>query len=287
MNGRQRTRATLFLPGLFCAVALLISPAEAQETQSTTDAAAEMARKLQDPLASMSAVMTDNDILFKTGDGDVSSVFRLQPVHAFDFPDAGFSFIARGVVPIIGAAPLADLPPIGEPLPPGDSTTWGLGDIATQFFFAPKIAGTWKFGFGPQLTWKSRTDANIGGPGWGAGPVGILVGALGDDVSLSVIAANTWAYEGDFNSFFIQPSVFYNFKSIPGLVIGYNAGISADWKASPENRWTVPLGLVVGKTFDVGGGYGLDVSIGPYWNVVRPEGGADAFLKFGVTLLLP
>ena len=85
----------------------------------------------------------------------------------------------------------------------------------------------------------------------------------------------------------LQPSVFYNFESVPGLVIGYNAGITADWKAASGDTWTVPLGAVVGKTFVIGGGYGLDLSIGPYWNVARPKGGADAFLKFGITLLLP
>jgi len=76
-------------------------------------------------------------------------------------------------------------------------------------------------------------------------------------VSLSVIAANTWAYDGSFNSFLIQPSVFYNFESVPGLVIGYNAGINADWKAASGDTWTVPLGVVVGKTFAVGGGSAL------------------------------
>ena len=127
----SRIRVAWLLSGACCAI-LFIAPVVTQETQSGADAAAEMARKLQDPLANMSAVMTDNDILFKTGDGDVSAQFQIQPVHAFDFLDAGFSFIARGVIPIIDAAPLADLPPIGEPLPPGDSITWGIGDIVPR-----------------------------------------------------------------------------------------------------------------------------------------------------------
>ncbi len=42
-----------------------------------------------------------------------------------------------------------------------------------------------------------------------------------------------------------------------------------------------------GKTIDMGGGYGLDLNIGPYWNVVKPNDAADWFLKFGVTLLFP
>lgn len=49
----------------------------------------------------------------------------------------------------------------------------------------------------------------------------------------------------------------------------------------------MPLGLVVGKTIDLGGGHALDLSIGPYWYAVAPEGGAEWSLKFGVNLMLP
>ncbi len=267
-------------------VAAIAAPAMAQDAQSA-DAAAEMARKLQDPLANIAAVMTDNDILFRTGDLDdeVSYQFQIQPVKAISFES--FNFIARGVIPIIGAAPSADLPPIGEPLPPGDATTWGLGDIATQFFVSPKTTSAWKFGAGPQFTWKSRTNSKLGGPGWGAGPVGVVVGSLSTNTSLAVITGNTWAFDGTFNTFLVQPMVFYNVEAVPGMAIGYNAAITADWKAESDNRWNVPLGLSVSKTVTVGDGYGVDFSIGPYWNVARPKGGADAFIKFGITLLLP
>ena len=84
-----------------------------------------------------------------------------------------------------------------------------------------------------------------------------------------------------------QPNLYYNFESIPGAYVAYNASIRADWKRSSDNTWTVPLGAIVGRTFDMGGGYGLDLSNGPYWNVVKPDNAADWFLEFGVTLLFP
>lgn len=277
----------LLVAGTLGVALLAAGPAVAQDDQ-TAAGAAEMARKLQDPLANIAAVMTDNDILFKTGEEEeISVVFQIQPVYAIDFPDAGFSFIPRAVIPIVGAASLADLPPIGEPAPPSESTAWGLGDIATQFFFAPKVEGAWKFGVGPQLTWKTRTNSAVGGPGWGAGIAGVIVGGLGDSVSVAVITGNSWAYDGSFNSFMLQPMVFYNIAAVPGMAIAYNASISADWKAESDNRWTLPLGLSVSRTFDLGNGYGIDLLVGPYWNAVRPRGGASAFLKFGITLLLP
>ncbi len=56
--------------------------------------AAEMARKLQDPLANIKAVMTDNTIGFNTGDGDGTSYgFQIQPVYSIDLPDKGFTIL--------------------------------------------------------------------------------------------------------------------------------------------------------------------------------------------------
>lgn len=250
-------------------------------------AAAEMARKLQDPLANIAAVMTDNDILFNTGNDEASYQWQIQPVKAFSFDSAGFNFIARGVIPILGVAPEGQRPAIGDPLPPGDSHTWGLGDITTQFFFSPKTASAWKFGLGPQVSWRTRTDSNLGGPSWGGGPVGVIVGSLSENTSLSVITGHLWGAGGDFSTTLIQPMVFYNFSNLPGVSLGYNAAITHNWKASEGTGWTVPLGANIGKTFDLGEGFGLDLNGGVYWNASRPTGAPNSQIKYGVSLIFP
>ena len=38
---------------------------------------------------------------------------------------------------------------------------------------------------------------------------------------------------------------------------------------------------------DLGNGYGMEIGLGPYWNVVKPDGAADWFLKFQVNLIFP
>lgn len=269
---------------------LLIVPGTVRAEQSETTAgngAAEMARKLQDPLANIAAVMTDNDIGFGVGDDDIGYSFQIQPVYSFDFLEQGFTFIPRAVIPIMGVPPLADVPRLGDPRPAGGDITWGLGDIVTQFFFAPKTESGWKWGVGPQLSWRTRTDSRVGGPGWGAGAAGVVVGNLTAQLSFAGILNQLWSYDGDFSTMGFQPNLYYNLESIPGAYVAYNASISADWKANSSNIWTVPLGAVVGRTFDMGGGYGLDLSVGPYWNVIKPDGGADWFLRFGVTILFP
>ena len=126
----------------------------------------------------------------------------------------------------------------------------------------------------------------MGEADWGAGLAAVVTGGITDNLSISPMISNLWSYNGDFSLMTIQPSVFYNIEFIPGSYIGYNAAITADWKASSSDTWTLPLGAVIGRTFDLGG-HGLDLSIGAYGNVVRPKNGPKWSLKFGVTWLIP
>ena len=83
-----------------------------QPGQAVADDAAEMAKKLQDPLANIKALMTDNDINFKSGtDEDPSFGIQLQPVIAVPFDDRGFNLINRAVIPLLGLAEGAPKPP--------------------------------------------------------------------------------------------------------------------------------------------------------------------------------
>ncbi|NOY00454.1 MAG: hypothetical protein GXP30_12075, partial [Verrucomicrobia bacterium] len=240
-----------------------IDPAAILGGQSAVhmDSAEEMAKALQNPLAAISALMTDNDIGFGLGNGDTGYSFQIQPVYAIDFPDAGFTFIPRAVIPFSGVPGEADLPRLGDQRPPSTDLHWGIGDIMTQFFFVPHSGAAWKWGIGPQISWKTRTDDFVGGPGWGTGLTGIVTGPLSENIFFAGLVGNHWGFDGGFNSMSIQPSIFYNVPSLPGVYLGYNGTIAADWQASSGNTWVVPLGGVVGRTFDFGDGHGLDVNV--------------------------
>ena len=255
------------------------------------DDSAEMARKLQNPLASIKAVMTDNTIGFNTGtDEGTSYGFQIQPVYAIDFEDKGFTFIPRAVIPVMGLEPGTKTRFTGEdglPVSSDSDSVWGLGDSMLQFFFAPHSKAEWKWGVGPQISIPTHTDDALRGPDWGAGFAAVVTGSITEQISFSGIVGNHWSFDGNFNTASIQPMLFYNINSIPGAYVGYNATISVDWKADSSNRWTVPLGLSVGRTFSMGSGHALDASIGPYYNVERPDGAADWMLRFGLTWLFP
>lgn len=246
-----------------------------------------MARKLQDPLASIKALMTDNGIEGKTGDNETSYSFQLQPVYSVPFEQQGFNFIARAVVPILGLAPEAQKPIVGEPISPGSSRTWGLGDSALQFFFSPQSESAWKWGVGPMISLPTRTDSELAGPGWGGGPAVVVVGGLSENVSFAMLGGHLWGEEDSFSTSTLQPMVYYNVPGMPGVALNYNNSIAYDWNASSNNAWTVPLGLGIGKTFALEGGYAVDTAIGYYYNVEKPKGAADWVIKWGLTLLFP
>ena len=267
-------------------IVTLVAPTTFSLAEEGSDAAAEMARKLQDPLANIKALMTDNDINFNTGDDETSYGFQLQPVYAMPFEDLGFNLVNRAVIPILGIAPEGQKPILGEPLPPGDSLTWGLSDSLLQFFLSPRTDSPWKWGVGPMVSLRTRTDSDLAGPGWGGGPIGVLVGDIGEHISTAFIGGHLWGEEEGFSTSMLQPMIFYNLPD--AWNIHYNNIISYDWNADESsNAWTVPLGLGVGKMLALQGGHGIDLSLGGYYNVARPEGAADWILKWAISWLLP
>ena len=205
-------------------------------------------------------------------------------------PNYGFRLIPRAIIPIVGApvgsdfAFLGDLG--GEPViaPTNTTTTWGLSDTMVQLFIAPQMEGSVKWGIGPQVSLETHTDSLLKGPSWGGGIAGVIFGSLGNIAWGSVVNQH-WGDDGDFNVLGVQPILFYNFESLPGAYLGYSNTITADWEASSSDRWTVPLGLTAGKTIPVGAGSAVDLSLGGYRVVARPDGAPDWQMKFAVSLI--
>lgn len=262
---------------------LLVFPqAQAQDGESSLE---DISKSIQDPLATISAIVSDNTINFSTGENDDTAYgFQIQGIYAL--PTKHVNFIPRVILPIVGAPKGSDLP-ILEPGGGGAGTTWGLGDSILQVFASPVSKGNWKWGIGPQVSLATHTDPDLKGPNWGAGPVGIVIGDVGP-LSLGAVGGNLWSFDGDFNTLLIQPLVYYNIASVPGLSLSYNPAITADWKIDSSDKWTVPLGAGIGKTFLLGtNGHAVDISIGGYGVPIRPDGGPKAQLKFALFFMFP
>ena len=240
----------------------------------------EMARKAQDPLGDVRAIMTDSTIAFKAGDGDINYGTLFQPVYSIP-NNTKFNMIARAIIPVAAIEPGTVVPRLGSDPRPDTGTKWGISDSIVQYFFSPKTDGATKYGFGPQVSLKTQTSDRFAGPGWGAGLAGVIFAGSGN-WSYGGIAMQHWG-ENNFNILTIQPIVMYNLESIAGAYVGYNNSVSYDWNAKSSDKLTLPLGLTAGRTILLGNGDGLGMSMGLYGLAVRPENGPEWQLKFGLS----
>ena len=125
------------------------------------------------------------------------------------------------------------------------------------------------------------TSDRTAGPGWGGGLAGVVFGGSGQ-WSYGGIALQLWG-EDDFSTFTLQPIVMYMLKSMPGAYIGYNNAITYNPKSEADDQLAVPLGLTFGKAVVFQSGDFMDLSVGVYPLVVRPEGAPSWQLKLGVS----
>jgi hypothetical protein len=124
--------------------------------------AAELAKKLQNPVADLISVPLQNNWDFGIGPADAMQyTVNIQPVIPVSLTK-DWNLIIRTIMPVIYAE---------SPVPGGDNTA-GLGDITQSFFFSPKAptSGGWLWGIGPVFLYPSATDSALGAEKFGLGP---------------------------------------------------------------------------------------------------------------------
>ena len=111
------------------------------------DNAAELAKKMQDPLADLAALQVEFLSKFNVGENnDTSYSTIIQPLYTFDTEK--FNLVTRQLIHVLG------VPTVTEN---NSDHTWGLGDIVSSVFISPKSEGGFKWGVGPQLSLETRS----------------------------------------------------------------------------------------------------------------------------------
>lgn len=267
---KSRLLFTIFV----CCLSGIISPVlHAQEV----DQAAELAKKLSNPVASLISVPMQANWDFGIGPNDASRfTLNVQPVIPISLSE-DTNLIIRTIVPIIDA----------ESPAPGVDDAFGLGDTVQSFFFSPKepTSGGWVLGAGPVLLWPSATDDLLGSGKWGAGPTALALRQT-KGWTYGVLANHLWSYAGDgdraeVNATFIQP--FVSFTTKTHTTLAFNTESTYDWT---REQWTVPLNLTVAQLFKVGG-KPMQFTIGGRYYVETPEGGPEWGMRAVLTFLFP
>ena len=252
-------------------------------------AAAELAKKLSNPVASLISVPIQNNWDFGIGSANAMRyTANIQPVIPFSLSE-DWNLITRTIVPVI----YAESPVVGG----ADKS--GLGDIVQSFWASPKAPtdSGWIWGAGAVMLYPSGTDG-LSAHNWGAGPTALVLKQQ-NGWTYGVLANHLWSYAqtgghgssdaGDasdgsdvgINATFLQPFVSFTTKSF--TTFGLNTESTYDWTHS---QWSVPLNASVSQLVKLGS-MPVQFQLGVKYYAEGPKGGPDWGLRFAVTLLFP
>jgi hypothetical protein len=237
---------------------------------------AELAKKLQNPVANLISVPLQNNWDFSIGPADAMRyTLNVQPVIPLSLT-MDWNLIIRTIVPIIHAE---------SPVPSGDDKS-GLGDILQSFFFSPHApVDGWIWGVGPVVLYPSATDDALGSEKWGVGPTAVVL-RQEKGWTYGLLANHVWSFAGEgsrmeVNATFLQPFGSYSTKTF--TTFGLNTESSYDWENS---QWTVPINVFASQLLKVGQ-QPISLQLGGRYYAERPSDGPEWGLRFAVTLLFP
>ena len=193
----------------------------------------------------------------------------------------------------MGEGPGATLPPSGSPKPPislFSGRTTGFGDMYYVGLFSPKkpidlegggkfkkgiktkIGGNFLWGAGFDLGFPTATEDILGTGKWMAGPSALGV-YLGPKWKLGSLVQQYWDFAGDDDRddvSLMNLQYFYMYSLDSTTSIGAAPNLIVNWEQSSGNKTTLPVGLGINKTINIGK---VPVRFGAeaYYSVVQPD----------------
>ena len=170
----------------------------------------------------------------------------------------------------------ATIPP---PIDAFDGRTTGFGDMYYVGLFSTKEpakkledGGVLLWGLGFDLGFPTATEDILGTGKWTAGPSALGV-YMGPKWKVGTLLQQYWDYAGDddragVNLMNLQYFIFYSLTETTS--IGAAPNIIANWDQDSDNRWTVPIGLGISTTKQMGKvpvRFGLEV----HYSVIQPD----------------
>ena len=237
------------------------------------DSAAEVAKKLSNPVASLISVPFQSNWDVGIGaDHGSKMVLNIQPVVPITLSQ-DWNLITRYIVPVVSQydlsgpstseAGLGDAVVTGFFSPSKSKLTWGVGPVFLIPTATEKVLGTDKFGIGPSVVALKQSG------GWTYGGLANhIVSVAGSDDRAKV------------NATFLNPFASYNWKSGAGLTL--NLEYTHDWENDVD---VVVFNLPVSAVTRFGK-QTVSFAIGPRFHFapeVRPDYGVRAVL----TLVFP
>ena len=253
------------------AALVLIIPQQVR-AQEEPGSAADLAKKLANPIASLISVPFQNNTDLGIGKNLGSrNILNIQPVIPIGITE-NLNLITRVILPVISQQGITGT---------GDSE-FSLGDAVISAFFSPastKSGVVW--GMGPVVLAPTATNDFLASRKFGIGPTAVALYQAGG-ITFGALVNQIWSIAGDasrpdVSTFFFQPFLTYNWKT--GAGIGGNFELTRNWNAETTTLWLNPtLSAVTGM-----GRQKVQFALGPRINLAAPEGSKS---KFGIRAVL-
>jgi hypothetical protein len=254
------------------------NPQPAAATDQEKAATEELAKAVQNPVASLISVPVQNNSNFNVGDFNrTQDVLNIQPVIPTKLNEK-WNLITRIIQPIVW-----------QPYPNQNAGgQYGLGDMNPTFFLSPGKPGKVIWGVGPAFVIPIATSTVLGQGKFSLGPSFVALTQPGH-WTLGALANNVWSVAGSnnrpaVNQMLLQYFVNYNLKK--GWYISISPILTADWEANSGNRWTVPFGGGVGRIMKLGF-QPVNLTAQFYYNAVRPDGASSWSMRMQIAFLFP
>lgn len=259
-NSNIQYQALLLIGSFF----LTIGSAIAQDKPA--ESAADLAKKLSNPIASLISVPFQNNTDVGIGAYNGSrNTLNFQPVIPVSI-SSKWNLISRVVLTIVTQQDI---------IAQGVKQT-GLSDALVSAFFSPAEAKnglTW--GVGPAILVPTATDKFLGTEKLGVGPTAIILKQT-NGWTYGALVNQIWSIAGnedrsDISQMFVQPFFVYNWKSGAGL--GGNFEITQNWEGNTTSVFFNPTVSGITKL----GTQMVQLAIGPRIPVSMPAGGRPDF----------